>query len=301
MARSKLTPMRWFVILLLIVCILSLVLASDPRIFNTFHISRGAHRLIVLFLLLPLAALWYASFFAYAKLQEYTRYLKSSKEGKAFRKITSGLGTLAFGLIIIYIISLVLYYAAAHKSGLQATAIIINNYLSLLVPVLAFTLINSGSHMLVELVNERASLLGIRVFAIMFTILGVFYTHITLQTHNLIINPYHLSVYPLMITLVIPYLYAWFVGLVSAYNFKIYSEHVKGLLYKKSLSQFAAGITITIVGSIAVQFVISTVGAKTNEPLGLVLAVIYLLMAILLGGLGLMAVSTQKLKKIEEV
>lgn len=297
----KISPMRWFAILFVSVLLLSLILSPDPRALATFHISRETYRVIIAFLLLPEAIIWYATFFALAKLQEYTRYLKHSKEGKAFSKITTGMGILAFGLIISSIVSLILGEITAQHSGFRSAAAIIDHYIAMLVPVFAFTYINSGTHLLMLSVKKIGGLWRIRVFIIIFFIIGVFFTRTALRTRILGTNPYYLGAYPLMLTIIIPYLYAWFEGLSSAYNLQIYSFNVKGVLYRKALQQLAAGLAVTIAGFIGVQFITSTVGAKTNESLGFVLIIIYMLLAVLLGGLGYIALGTKKLKRIEEV
>lgn len=293
--------MRWFVILFVIACVLSLLLSPDPQTLATFHISKKTYHIVIIFVLLPEAVIWYATFYALAKLQEYTRYLKKSKECTAFYKITTGMGVLAFGLIISSIISLILNEITAQHSGFREAAAIINHYIAMLVPVVAFTYINSGAHLLMRFVKNGDNLWRIRVFIIIFIVIGVLFARTALRTRAVGTNPYYLGAYPLMLTVIVPYMYAWFEGLSAAYNLQVYSTNVKGVLYAKALQLLAAGLAITIAGFIAVQFITSTVGAKNSEPLGFVLIIIYALLAILLGGLGTIALGTKKLKRIEEV
>jgi hypothetical protein len=303
MPKIRFTPMRWFALLTLIVCILSLALPPDPETLKTYDISETAFKAVIVLLLIPEAILWYAGFYAFAKLLEYSNHLKGSKEYIAYRKITIGIGVLAFGLIIPSIIAQILNYIAVHNHGFKPSSMIINHYISLLVPLISFTYIRDGSQKLVGsgTHTKRGSLAGARIFAVFFILLAVFYSYITLRTRYDSDNPYYMSNLPLMLTIIVPYLYAWFEGLVSAYNFKLYSNHVKGLIYKKAFLYLSYGLGVTILGLIFVQFITSSIGARTDEPLGFVLVLIYILLAVLIAGLGLMARGTRKLQKIEEV
>lgn len=297
----KLTPMRWCAILAFIVCVLSLSLPADPHTLHSLNISQPTYRIIIAFLLIPEIVIWYASFFAYAKLKEYTHYLKGSKDGPAFTKIMTGVAVLAFGLVVPSIISLPLNTIAAHHDGFRPAAAIITNYISLLVAAIAFTYINSGSHLLMLSIKKRAGLKEIRLFMIAFILLSVFFSHAAMHTRSLDNNPYYLGHYLLMITLITPYLYAWYEGLSSAYSFWVYSRNTQGLLYKKAFVQLASGMVVVIIGFIAIQFITSTFGANTTEPLGYVLVLVNALLAVLLLGLALLAFGAKKLKKIEEV
>jgi hypothetical protein len=112
---------------------------------------------------------------------------------------------------------------------------------------------------------------------------------------------YYLSTPLLITTLVIPYLFTWFVALLSAYEFGLYARFAKGLLYRHALHQFSYGLVLVIAGSVANQFVDNTFGEKVGRSLGLLLLVGYAILATTAVGLIMMALGTKKLKKIEEV
>jgi hypothetical protein len=301
MKAIKLTPMRWFGILTFIACALSLILPPDPESLRIYHLNAFSYRIIILFLLLPFALIWYAAFYAFAKMSEYTRYLKNAKDEAAFRKVSIGLGILAFGFVVPSIISTVLNEIAAYHHGFKEEAAIINHYIALLVPIFSFTYLGTGARMLSSSVNVKASLNGSRLFGLAFIVLCVAFTRSSVTAHHYGGNPYYMSIYPLIITLVIPYLYSWFIGMVCAFDIWLYSQGLRGVLYKKAFSQLSLGLAVTIIGLIAIQFVTSAYGNSTDESLTYVLILIYALLAILLLGLSLMALGTNKLKKIEEV
>jgi membrane protease YdiL (CAAX protease family) len=299
-AKSSM-PLRWFMVLAILGIALALGLPPDPHSLAQLHISSTAYRMAVAFLLIPYIIIWYTAFYAFAKLQEYTRYVKKSAEGHAFRKLTVGMGVLAFGLVIPTLVSLIFNAIAQAHPGFKATGTVMGNYLTLLMPLIAFTFFNTAARQLVSSTKVQPQLRTIRLFVILFLILGTVYTRLTLHNHDIHPDSYYLNTFFLLVTIVIPYLYAWFLALFSAFDFRTYARRVQGLLYRRALRQFAAGITIVICGSIAIQFVSSTIAGRISRSLGSLLLVEYILVVIVAVGLVLMALGTKKLKKIEEV
>jgi hypothetical protein len=292
--------MIWFVILAVITSGLALGLPPDPQTLQQLHISSVAYRVAILVLLVPYGIIWYAAFYAFAKLKEYTQTIKGFADGKAFRPIMVGMGVLAFGLIIMTAISLILQTFASHYHAFKPASVILNNYVGLAVGLTAFICINNGTHKLVTLGKNRPGLKGIRVFMLLFTALSAVFTYLVINYH-LKHNVYYLNTALLITTFVIPNLFGWFLALFSAYEFGLYARFAKGLLYRASLRRFSLGIAIAIAGSVAGQFVDNTFAEKVTHSLGLLLLVEYILLAFVAVGLILMAFGAKKLKKIEEV
>lgn len=295
----KLTPMKWFVILAVIAIGLALGLPPDPGSLKELHATATAYRLAVATLLIPYMLIWYTSFYAFAKLQEYSAPLKDTKDGAGFRRITFGMGTLAFSLVVPTIISLILNNIASHHHGFKPAAVIIDNYLGLFPGLVAFWLLLSGARKLLTTVRGKTQQLDLRWHAPWFLLLSVVFSRLVLE-NQFRWHPYHLGVWLLVLTFIVPFLYGWVVGLLSAYSLNVYANSVKGSLYQIAIKRFAAGISVTIMGSIAIQFVNITLAQRINKSLGIVLLIDYCLLIIIAIGLILMAVGTNKLKKIEE-
>lgn len=298
--KKRLTPMIWFVILTVIAVCLALGLPPDPHAVHQLHTSAVAYRIAVAVLLVPYVLIWYASFYAFAKLQEYSRPLKKTKDGAAFHKIMVGMGTLSFTLIVPTIISLILNNIAVHHPSFKAAATIIDNYVNLFPALLAFLLLYNGARQLVKTVRGTPRQLDLRWHAPWFLLLCVAFSHLTIENQYRG-NHYHLSIWLLVITFVVPYLYAWMAGLLAAYDLRTYAKAVSGLLYQKAVRQFAYGIAVTIVGSTAIQFVNITIAQRLSKSLASVLLIDYGLLIIVAIGLILMALGTKKLKLIEEI
>jgi len=296
----KLSPMKWFVILSVIAIGLALGLSPNPQDVQQLHTTATAYRLAIAVLLIPYVLIWYAGFYAYAKLLEYSKPLKGTQDGDGFRLISLGMGILAFSLVVPIIISLILNNIAAHNHSFQAASTITDNYLELYPGLIGFLVILNGARLLLRTTKLGPALFDVRWNAPWFLLLSVVFSHLVIDNfyHS---NPYHLTLWLLVVTFIVPFLYGWAVGLLGAYNLRLYAKVVKGALYRLAIRQFATGIAIAIIGSIAIQFVNITLAQRKNNSLLSVLLIDYGLLIIVAVGLVMMALSTKKLKKIEEV
>jgi hypothetical protein len=292
--------MTWFVILALIAIGLAVGLPPDPQAVHRLHTSPTAYRLAITALLVPYVLIWYAGFYAFAKLREYSRPIKGAKDGAAFHKITIGMGVLAFSLIVPTITSLILNNIASRHVSFKAAAVIVNNYVNLFPAMVAFLLLYSGARMLLRTTRGGVQKLDLRWHAPWFLGFSIVFAHLVVENYYRG-NPYHLSLWLLIMTFIVPYLYIWMIGLLSAYELRWYAKTVKGLLYRQAVRRFAYGIATTMIGSIAIQFINLTVAQRINTSLGSVLLVNYMLMMIVAAGLILMALGTKQLKRIEGV
>jgi hypothetical protein len=297
----KPSPLTWFAILLILTNTLALVLPPSPEVLRTIHISAAEYRVITFTLILPYAIIWFSAFYAYAKLQQYAQQLQITPEGKAFRQIANGVGIMAWGLAIPALLSMMLGAIAARYAGFTATRTIVSNYAILLVPLISFTLIGNGTRSLTEIVRARPSLAGTRSLVFVFIVIGVLFSYFVIHNSNVHHSAYYLPLYALIITIIMPYLYAWFVGFLSAYELRLYAQKTKGVLYRQALIQLAGGITIAIVGSVCLQYLDGVYVGNGNLSLNSFLIIIYSLLIIQGVGYALIALGSKRLKRIEEV
>ncbi|HSW80557.1 MAG TPA: hypothetical protein VLG47_07310 [Candidatus Saccharimonadales bacterium] len=291
--------MAWFIILAVIGSLLALGLPPDPHTLQQLNISSMEYRLAILALLIPYGVIWYTAFYAFEKLRLYAHSIKGFDDGKAFQSIMVGMGVLAFGLIVPMITALIMNNIVMHNDAFKPASVIIENYVSLLFELIAFIYINNGTYKLLTLSKNKASLAGMRNFALIIISLSVIFTALVMNYHSQH-EVYYLNTPVLIVTFIIPQLFAWFVAILSAYQFRLYAKFANGLLYRKLLSQLSNGIVVAITGAIAIQFVDNTFAAKFKHSLGAILVIDYILLAIIAWGLILMALGAKKLKKIED-
>lgn len=293
--------LTWCGIILALTILLALVLPVSDVTLHRLHISLAIYREAILSLIIPIGIIWFSAFYAYEKTGQYADTLSKTDEGRAFAHIARGLQLLAWGLAISTVLSLILGGATALAPQLQSARVIIDNYATLLFPLVGFTIIGIGARRLAQTVKAPLTLRVIRILFVILALIGVFFTRYALRNHFTNNNPYWLPVFFLLTTIIAPYLYTWFVGMVAAYDLQNYAHKVKGVLYQQALNLLALGITIVIVSSIIIQYVTTLMDSGSALSFGALLLLVYGLLIVEAAGYALIAYGARRLKRIEEV
>ena len=278
---------------------LALGLPPTHAAVQNLHTSTMAYRFAVAAVLIPYVVIWYFGFYAFAKLREYSRLLKDTKDGGAFQKITTGMGVLAFSLVVPLILSQILNVIGGHHPGLTSAITISNNYIDLFPGLLAFILLYNGARKLIRTARGSTEQIDPRLHGLWFLLLCVVFSDLVIES-QVKRHVYHLGLPVLILTFIVPYIYGWGIGLLTAYLLKIYAKTVHGSLYRRAIKRFAGGITLAITASIAGQFVDIAVANWLGKSLGIILLIEYVLLILIAVGLGLMASGTKRLQQIEE-
>lgn len=305
---DKLTmrAMQYYGLFALLYISLILLLPANSKAMQAYSLSDAEYRILYLAVALPALIVWFAAFFGYAKLQEYARSIKGSPEAHAFQRLATGCRWLAWSLPIPALVAVTLNAVADAWPGFHSTAIIVTTYTTLVLSVIAFSIIGMASKELISHSKARFTVAGARGIMLIFVMGGVLYCYLMFRRFepgslNSTDNPYFLPIWLMLMTVIIPYLYAWFVGLLATYEITTYSKQVRGVLYKQALHLLVAGMVAVIVGSIALQYISSV------QPPGGHLALNYRLLFITLFrvvdgiGFALIAIGALRLRKIEEV
>jgi hypothetical protein len=199
--------------------------------------------------------------------------------------------------------SLILSGLADQFHGLQGITVVAQTYIALAFPLVAFTLIATGARHLLTGKNIYASLPGSRLLLILFALLGTIYSYLVLHLRTTRGgDSLYLPIFLLLSTVVVPYLYAWFSGLVAAYDIHIYARITNGLLYKRALGFLSAGIIVLIVASILLQYVNSLFITTTGTvSLNAIIVIDYVLLLGVGLGYGLIIHGIKGLIRIEEI
>lgn len=282
------------------------LLPASQATMKAYGISAFEYHIVLFAVTLPLILAWTAAFVGYAKLRQYVDLIIKTPEGAHFESLATGCKWLAWSLPLTAIFSLALNSIANQWPSFYHPSIIAGNYLTLLFAIVAFSIIGNSSRGLMKQGKLLLSLIGIRVIMLVFLIIGVLYCLLTFQHFDLTnlgatSNPYFLPIWLMVVSVVIPYLYSWFTGLLAAYEIILYSQHANGVLYRQALRLLAIGLVTIIVSSIALQYM-STVQPRVGH---LVLSYKVVLSSLfrIIGGAGfvLLAIGAIRLKKIEEV
>lgn len=296
----------WCSLLIFFYTLLIFIFPANAATTHAYHLSATEYRIILFAFSLPSFFVWFTGFIGYAALRHYAYAIRKTAEGPQFKQLADGVTWLVWSMPVPTIMSLILNDIANHSHNFHPSAIIIINYVSLFLPLAAFTAISMAARNLHETTKQKMSRVHARVAMTLFIIFGVLYCYLTFHhlgitslssSHNL----YFLPAWLLVLSLIMPYLYAWFVGALGAYKLALFGKNMPGLLYRKALLYIAWGIVAVIASSIALQYVNSVVPRTGHLVLDYRFGLNVLFRVISGVGFIMLAVGANRLKKIEEV
>jgi hypothetical protein len=299
--RSR--SMRYYVALVVAYVLISFFIPLSRATREAYNLDLTQAHVIAFVTAVPLFGIWFVAFYAYGLLERYSTTIHKTHEGLAFQKLTKGVTVLAWGLVIQAFASLLLNGIADQIQSFHGAAVIIQNYIALAFPLIAFPAIATGTRHLLADKHNYASLPASRVLLILFALIGAVYSYLVL--HLRVGNDgsaFYLPTFFLLSTLIVPYLFAWFSGLVAAYDIHVYARITQGVLYKRSLGLLSAGLIVLIVASILLQYLNSLFQtAAGGVSLSAVVFVDYGLLLGVAAGYGLMIRGVNGLLRIEEI
>ncbi len=300
------SAVRSFSVLALLYTVLVFLLPANTASMRMYHLSPVAYHILLFVVVLPSLVVWYTAFYGSAKLQHYAQSISKAPEAAEFHRLARGMAWLAWSLPVPAIISLVLDSIADSHSGFHGASIILINYASLILPLVGFSVIATGARGLTARSTARTTIASARGILLLLIALGVVYCFLVFRQFSLTKlgsaqNPYHLPIWLMITTQIIPYLYAWFIGLLAAYEINGFGKHVRGLLYRQPLQLVAGGLTLAIIGFIALQYSTAVAAPLGHLLFNYHLVAIYVFRIIVATGFLLIAYGVNRLKKIEEI
>lgn len=298
------SPLYVFGALILTYLALSLLLPPDPESLARYDLTVSALRMLNLAIVVPLAIIWSIIFYGYLKLRRYSQLIESSPEGGPVAWIARGVMVLVYSLPVTSIVSQLMKYIGRDDTVTAATTVV-TNYVTLLFPLVAFVLIGIGARGLTDMSKQRISRLGAHLIIILFALAGVSYSyfvlHFAFSNHAGAEQVYAMPLWLVLTTLVVPYLYTWYVGIVAAYEMYVYNKAVKGVLYRRGWSMLSVGLGAIIVTLIVIQFLTTLTVQLNSLSLSAILLLVYGLLLLMAIGYVMVAYGAKQLQKIEEV
>ena len=283
-----------------------LFLPANKAALHNYNLTSSAYHLLLFLVVLPFIAIWFGAFYSYGRLRQYSDAILNTPEGKYFSTLANGFKWLAVGAAVSAILTSVLNAIADSHPHFTPAAAIIGNYASLLVPLVGYSYISTATRGL----NIRAKITitssATKLLIFSFMLVGVVYCFATfrqLDLHALTStnNPYYLPAWLMILTLIVPYLFSWFVGLLAAYELYLYSRHTSGVFYQRSLRLLSYGVIAVITSSIVVQYLRTATPRSGHLALNTVLLIINIAFIFMGTGYILVSLGARQLRKIEEV
>ena len=297
--RSKLF---WLFVILAIFYVLTNIIAAPPRTsLQHYHLTTSTLRALNFSVTGPVVAVWFIGLYGYQKLTTYTGYIRTNKDGQQIERLNKGLLFLTLWLPLNSTVSSVLNSLGQHFQGSVPVIAIILNYLGLLIPLVGFFYLSRGARGLSEIVKQRPGWASMNGMTVLLILIGVFYAYAASQSHGTLSAMYHMPVSLVLLTIVVPYIFTWYLGLFAAYELHLYTYKVKGVIYRHGWNLLAVGVSWIILFSIVLQYITVVTARFIKLPLGGLLALLYGVVATLAIGYICVARGAQKLTKIEEV
>ena len=290
-----------YVTLVIAFTLLTLLPAPNRTTLFRYHLTPTGLRGIDVTIIIAEAGIWFAAFYGYGKLFRYSRLIRSSKESHHIGRMARGLLLLALGLPITAVISSVLSIIAAHNPGFAVPTVIINNYISVVFPLLAMLWISIGARGLGSLAKTRPSLGMLNVVILISLILGVVFCSLLVLDHKQLRTVYHMSPELAMLTLGISYIYTWVLGLYAASELHAYTKRLAGVVYRKGWNLMILGVLGFILLSIVLQYLSTLSTWVTSLTLIELLVLLYVLLLLFIAVFIVFALGARQLIKIEEV
>lgn len=289
-----------FVLLLLVYVAAELSTPIDAGTLSRYNLSEAKARGLTIGLIVPVVLIWSLAFYGFSKVRGYAQRLGTHKDGNGFLLISQGLMWLAISMALRSALSSGFDYVTIDYPQLEAAANIITNYLNVGLAVLSYYLISKGAFELTGMVKLKSSLTRQHYWVVLSALLSSLFTFLVMNRPIGEQRVYYLPNMVIILTIVVPYIYAWYRGFVGAYHLAQYRRRVKGMLYKKALDLVTGGVLITILGSILLQFLLAISANLTSLNLTPLLLFIYVLVLIMGGSFFLIALGARNLQKIEE-
>jgi hypothetical protein len=279
----------------------------DPRVLHKYDITLDQLHLLTLSVIIPYIIIWFIGLVGYMRMKVYVSALGDSDDGKAF-------GTLALGILMLVIwlpTSVLLSGVASGYYGQHpdatGTQIRIVNYFNVVVLFAAFYYLYMGSKQLGIVSRVKSHGLTQRQ-SFYFMIFSVLYTFVALSdsvrraSHDpTVVATYYEPDWLIVLTIIIPRLISWFIGLAAVANIMWYRKKVKGAIYKLALRHLAIGVGIVVFAVIILRVLQSLNSVLGQSNLGLLFLLVYILLAVIGAGYVYIAKGATRLLKIEEL
>jgi hypothetical protein len=291
--------------MLFIYSALVFVLPTNTTSQASLGLSNLQYTFLILVLRLPLIILLALIFYAYRRMHHYSVSISDTPEGRHFATITKGLGWLVWGLLVITIGTALTNAYANVDPAFRITVLIIINYAYVLLTLVVFGLVSAGAHRLIRSIHLTFTTRHIRLLMFVLVLFGVMFCYlisIRLQGNDPLntFNAYYVPNIVVWGTIVVPYLYAWFLGLFAAIELMIMARNTPGIIYRRALQYFALGLATLVLSMVVMQYFRSVVPRTGSLSIYVTLSLVY--MIYLLAALGSIMITrgAHRLQKIED-
>jgi hypothetical protein len=285
------------------------ILAPGAEAVTRYGLTLFQTNLLRVTILLPYLLIWAASLYSVLHFHAYTKLIKISPEKKAFENITLGLMFLFAEVVLPAFVNLIGAYFP-DSFTIQKIVTVVRNDLTVLLYLFSFYFLWQASREFLKifLQNSPAAKPKYEIVSIVTALLSVIFIfcvisnpYRTSSPTSLIKPTYYLNDLSIFITIVIPYIIVWLLGLLTIKNIRTFATEVQGVIYKKTFSATAKGLSIIISLVIALQFLSQATTFFGHAHISIILLIIYIIFFLIAGGYLYLAKAANALTSIEKI
>lgn len=293
---------------LAIIYVLGTVLPSpDTSTLKKYDITATQLRVLIITIVLPYVIIWTLSLIAYLRFRAYSRSIRNDKDGEAWHEVTKGILWIALSLPIFSTVNTLSSLLYRQTPSWTSNLVRFDVYLAMIVMAIGIWYVYKGSGKLLSLVHKyrfQTSLtlvLGFIAFAVVYTFMTLNDPARSVPTGAIERATYYEPDWAILLTITIPRLLMWFLGLQALYNITVYFAKTRGKIYKSALVNLAQGLGIILGATIFLRVLQTLNSVLAVSGLGLMLVIIYLLLVALGIGYFLLDRGARKLEILEKV
>lgn len=279
---------------------------AGPLSPNRFNLTPSKTHFLQATIALPVVIIWSFAVYGAVKFKSYTSAIKKDADGKALDGVATGLSILVASYIINGLFSTM--RAWAFRDGWLPKLTIISNYIAVILALTAFMFMYKGSCRLSNLTKRRtktalkrsATLFLMLIVAILYIVSLLTYKYRNSTPDAALYSSFYMPDALILITLAVPYLLGWALGIMTCFNVNYYQRHVKGRIYRSGLLRVATGILLVVIFSIILQMLVAFSTFFARQNLAGILLFIYLILIMYGAGFLTIASGARRLNAIEE-
>ncbi|HSX30917.1 MAG TPA: hypothetical protein VLE99_03305 [Candidatus Saccharimonadales bacterium] len=286
---------------------LSVVFPTDQATIARRHLSLAQARLVSLSVAIPLLVIWLLAFYGAYRLKRYSVSIRKHADGPPFMQLAMGMWLLAVYLPVQLVGRALLHtLTRSHPDALTAANIVLT-YVGLGLLLEAFIFVSHAARGLAELAKVKSSLRAVYGMALVFIGLSVLYGHVAFTTHGhippsnwLVASQQSIPLLLRVVTVMVPYLFMWFIGLLAVYELWLYQRQVTGVFYRQTLRLLSAGLVSVVLVTIGIQFAIATAATLQTLRFRFVLLLVYTLIVLLGVAFVLLGRGVRRLEQLDK-
>jgi hypothetical protein len=276
---------------------------------QSLHISAMVLAWVKITVALFYLFVWLGGSYSVLTIESYTRSLTDGPDQQAFDYIKTGIFILISTLILAVLLGSIRSYLP-NQASWNPAFVIVTNYLNVLPEVLAFLYFFIGIRLLSHQAQPEPLSLrsyffySLPLFLLAYLWLEIIFSNSTrmVATSPMTTATYYLPDSLLILTIVLPSILGWILGLAATTRLYNFHHKVNGTLYRQALSSLVFGFVSVVIASILFE-ALQALGSHRLLDFGLQKLLVMIYLFILVQGVGyfLMARGARRLHKIEIV